>query len=256
MSPSGVFDELMDHAEEELWLSFNQAKAKEHNLSRGESREEGIARFLQSRLPSRFRVTRGEAVDAAGHRTGQLDVVIYDCNRTVPLLTEKSGDVLPAESLLAVVEVKSTLTQAELNKCATAAKAIAQLRPGGVKFSTPREKGRDASDGRPRCQYSVLAYNTDLGSERWCEKEWKRLRKATKSAGINRRNIDRVIVFNRGMLVPPSKTGRASHDEKGMLRHWFLHLTNFVIREADRRSGFDFQDYGRRKREPNWQRLG
>jgi hypothetical protein len=245
----------MDHAEEELWLSFKQARAKEHKLSRGESREDSIAIFLQSRLPSRFRVTSGEAIDALGHRTGQLDIVIYDCNRTVPLLTEKSGDVLPAESLLAVVEVKSTLTQDELDKCAKAAKAIAQLRPGGVKFSTPRQKGKDASDGQPRCQYSVLAYNTDLGGKDWCEKEWNRLRKATKSAEISRRNIDRVIVFDRGMLVPPSKTGNVSDDEKGMLRHWFLHLTNFLIREADRRGGFDFQDYGRRKREPNWKRL-
>jgi uncharacterized protein DUF6602 len=255
MSSDGVFDELMDHAEEELWLSFKRAKAKKHNLSRGESREEGIALFLQSRLPSRFRVTSGEAVDAGGRRTGQLDIVIYDCNRTVPLLTEKSGDVLPAESLLAVVEVKSTLTQNELDKCAKAARAITQLRPGGEKFSAPRQRGRDASDGKLRCQYSVIAYNSDLASDEWCEREWKRLRKATKSAGISRRNIDRVIVFNRGMLVPPSKTGRASNDEKGMLRHWFLHLTNFVIREADRRGGFDFQDYGRRKREPDWKRL-
>jgi hypothetical protein len=55
---------------------------------------------------------------------------------------------------------------------------------------------------QPRCQYSVIAYNTDLARDKWCEKEWKRLRKATRSAGISRRNIDRVIVFNRGMLVP------------------------------------------------------
>ncbi len=149
MSPDGVFDELMDHAEEELWLSFKRARAKEHKLSRGESREEGIVRFLQSRLPSRFRVTSGEAVDADGRRTGQLDIVIYDCNRTVPLLTEKSGDVLPAESLLAVVEVKSTLTQNELDKCARAARAITQLRPGGEKFSTPRQKEGTPPTGSP-----------------------------------------------------------------------------------------------------------
>lgn len=255
MTPPRVFDDLLDSAEDELWLGFERAKAKEHKLSRGESREEGLAGFLQSQLPSRFRVTSGEAIDAKQRRTGQLDIVIYDCNRTVPLLTEKSGDVLPAESLLAVVEVKSTLTQKELEKCAKAAKAISQLRPEGIKFSTPRQKGKDASDGKPRCQYSVIAFKTDLSSKDWCQREWDRLCKATKTAGVSHKNIDRVIVFNRGMLVPPSKAGRASTDERGMLRQWFLHLSNFLVREADRRKAFDFQRYGHRRSEPNWTQL-
>jgi hypothetical protein len=147
MAAQRLFDDVLDRAEEELWVGFERAKAKTHNVLRGISREDALANFLESQLPARFCVTTGEAIDAKERRTGQLDIVIYDGNRTIPLLKEKSGDVLPAESLLAVVEVKSVLTLAELVKCGKAAKAIASLGPHGREFLSPRQSGLDASDG-------------------------------------------------------------------------------------------------------------
>jgi hypothetical protein len=255
MPSQKVFDDVLDRAEEELWVGFERAKAKAHNVLRGTSREDALAGFLESQLPTRFRVTTGEAIDAKEQRTGQLDIVIYDGNRTVPLLKEKSGDVLPAESLLAVIEVKSILTLAELVKCGRAAKAIASLKPHNKEFSPPRQAGLDASDGNHRCQFSVLAFSSDLSKADWCQREWERLEQATAVAEVPVQRIDRVLVLDRGMLVPPSQTGKASSDGKGMLRQWFLHLSNFLVREADRRPAFDFQDYARRRRERGWETL-
>lgn len=212
--------------------------------------------FLEAQLPARFGVTTGEAVDARERRSGQLDVVVYDRELTAPLLREKSGDLLPAESLLAVIEVKSTLTKGELEKAARSAKAVSRLRPYGSKFVTPRQAGLPAADGRYRCQYSVVAFTTDLGNKRWVEKEWARVTAAAVSAGVGVGCLDRVLVLDRGILVPPSSTARVvAGDKKLMLREWFLHMTNFVIREADRRPSFDFQDYGRRRENPGWTRL-
>jgi hypothetical protein len=250
-----TFDKILDFAEEDLWTGFRLASVKQHRSLIGDSREETFSDFLARRLPDRFGVTSGEAVDSREKRTGQLDIVIYDRNLTAPLLREKSGDVLPAESLLAVVEVKSTLTQEELTTCAAAAKKISRLSPYRREFLPPRQEGLDASDGNHRCQYSVIAFKTNLGKGDWVEKEWKRLLKATAQNQVEPERIDRVLVLDRGMLVPPSGSGRATTDGKGMLREWFLHLTNFLIREAERRPPFDFQDYGRRRKNPGWTRL-
>jgi hypothetical protein len=250
-----TFDEILDLAEEDLWTGFHLASVKQHRTLIGDSREESFADFLAMRLPDRFGVTSGEAVDSREKRTGQLDIVIYDRNLTAPLVRGKSGDVLPAESLLAVVEVKSTLTQGELEACAAAAKKIARLSPYRREFLPPRQQGLDASDGNHRCQYSVIAFKTNLGKGNWAEREWERLLKAAKKKKVDPERIDRVLVLDRGMLVPPSGSGRATTDGKGMLREWFLHLTNFLIREAERRPPFDFQDYGRRRKNPGWQRL-
>ncbi len=254
---SKTFDQLLSDAEEQLWLGFKRAGAKRHTVLRGGSREEALADFLTAQLPSRFAVTQGEAVDAKENRTTQLDVIVYDRNLTAPLLSEKSGDLLPAEALLAVVEVKSTLTKAELEKCARAARSLSALQPYGKQFLPPRKAGEAAVDGQPRCLYSVIAFSSDLGETDWAKKEWRRLHAATKAASVDVDRVDRVLVLDRGMLVPPWGRARVSPDQgKGMLREWFLHVTNFLVREASRRPGFDFERYGRKRKNPNWQELG
>lgn len=251
-----TFDELLGHAENELWLGFQRAGLKKHAGSKGRSRERTIASFLEAQLPTRFGVTTGEAIDAKEHRTGELDVIVYDRNTTAPLLTEAAGDLLPAEGLLAVVEVKSLLTGEELRTCAAAAKALSELEPGGKPFLPPRTDGAPADDGRHRCQYSVIAFETNLGETGWASKEWRRVREATTSAGVGVEHIDRVLVLDRGMLVPPSATARTAGSEgRGMLREWFLHLHNFLIREAARRPEYDLQRYGRRRKNPGWEKL-
>jgi hypothetical protein len=207
-------------------------------------------------LPKRFEVTTGEAMDAGERRSGQLDLIIYDRNLTAPLLEESSGDLLPAESLLAVIEVKSKLSKHEMETCSKAAKSLSRLRPYGKEFVAPRKEGVPADDGRHRCQYSIVAFESDLASTEWATKEWARLKAAANEAGVASSRIDRVLVLNRGMLVPPSATARTASDGgKGMLRDWFLHLSNFLVREAERRPIFDFQSYGRRRKNPGWQRL-
>jgi hypothetical protein len=251
-----TFDQLLTSAEDQLWIGFERAQTKQHSVSRGESRENALSAFLASWLPKRFAVTTGEAIDSGERRTGQLDLVIYDRNLTAPLLAEDSGDLLPAESLLAVIEVKSQLTSGELATCARAAKALSHLRPYGKEFVEPRQEGVPADDGRHRCQYSIVAFGTNLSEKDWAEKEWARVTKAVGEAKVSASRIDRVLVLNRGMLVPPSKTARTMPDgAKGMLRDWFLHMTNFLVREAARRPNFDFQAYGRRRKNPNWQKL-
>jgi hypothetical protein len=107
-----TFDQLLESAEEQLWLGFERARAKAHLVSRGTSREGALARFLESQLPAHFGVTTGEAVDSWERRSGQLDVVIYDRNVTAPLLAEASGDLLPAESLYSMTRRSRRSTRA------------------------------------------------------------------------------------------------------------------------------------------------
>jgi hypothetical protein len=46
-----TFDQLLLDAEEQLWLGFRRARAKQHRGSRGASRERGLASFLTGQLP-------------------------------------------------------------------------------------------------------------------------------------------------------------------------------------------------------------
>src|SRR5688572_10764507 len=102
-----------------------------HSLHKGTPREVFIREFLQSHLPENVAIGTGEIIDASsqpGAQRNQFDIVIYkkkypklDCGGGV------SGFLI--ESLIATVEVKSTLTQSDLEQAVKAARNAKALVP-------------------------------------------------------------------------------------------------------------------------------
>jgi hypothetical protein len=87
------------------------------------NRESFCRLFLASHLPPTFRVTTGEILDSQSNTTGQLDVVIVNAiSPRMAIHTSIIGPIM-ADTVLCVVEVKTTITTESL------AKALSQLRP-------------------------------------------------------------------------------------------------------------------------------
>ena len=100
-----------------------------------------------------------------------------------------------------------------------------------------------------------IAFDSDLAEKDWATKEWDRLREAAREAAVHVSRTDRLTVLTRGLVVPPTCTALAATDGKGILRDWFLHLSDFLVREAARRPPYDWDRYGRRPTSSGWQRL-
>jgi hypothetical protein len=162
---------------------------------------------------------------------------------------------MPAEALIAVVEVKSKFTRDEATRCVSAARSLSQLDVYGGNFVASRVGGADATDGAPRCMYSILAFESDLRSANWAANEWRRLREVAGEVDADVSRIDRLTVLSRGLLVPPTCTALPAKDDKGILRDWFFHLSDFLVREAARRPPYDWDRYTRRPRSTGWERL-
>lgn len=76
----------------------------------GTAREEIIRRFLRAHLPKRFEVSTGFAFDSAGRMSQQLDIIIAD-EQACPRFEIPGGKRLyPCEAILAVGQVRSSLT--------------------------------------------------------------------------------------------------------------------------------------------------
>jgi hypothetical protein len=237
-------DNLLRAEETQLWTDFEKSKAFTHRGVKGAAREGSIASFLQQHLPERFVVTTGQAIDSHDRRSTQLDLIVYDRNLSAPLLRgPETGDLVPAEALLAVVEAKSKLTKKDAKACCSAVASLAALRPYGKSLLPPRAGGAAAKEGEVRCQYSVLAFDTDVGRENWASTEWTRLRAAAASEGADLDRIDRVAVLTRGLLIPPDAEAILISEAQGVLRDWFLHLTNFLGRESARRAPYGWRAY-------------
>ncbi len=246
---------LLNRAEDQLWVDFENAGEFSHNGLAGSGREGAVAKFLRAHLPTRFVVTTGQAVDSEEAISTQLDVIVYDSHLSAPLVRSDDAEILPAEALLAVVEVKTTFTLAEAKKCAKAVQTLAGLKPYGKQFTTARTQGQSADDGLPRCMYSVLAFDSNLAADEWVTKEWERIRGAAEAASVDVARIDRVAILKRGLIVPPTCSARTAADDKGVLRDWFLHLSDFLVREATHRRPYDWNRYGRAARDDSWVRL-
>ncbi len=106
-----------------------------------------------------------------------------------------------------------------------------------------RSGGAQADRREVRCQYTVLAFDTDVGAKDWAATEWSRLRTATNARRAQVDRIERVAVLTRGLLIPPDAEAIVIGEQQGVLRDWFLHLTNYLVREAARRAPYDWSAY-------------
>jgi hypothetical protein len=85
-----------------------------HQPTKGGYREALLRRLLRRVLPDRFRVSTGFIYRWNEPPSRQLDVVIWDAQNHSALLEEGEFAILTAESVAAVVEVKSILSAAEM----------------------------------------------------------------------------------------------------------------------------------------------
>ncbi len=116
-----------------------------HPGLRGDATESLIRDFLRKHLPRRFEPVCGCAIGSGGDTSAQTDVIVYDSmNSPRPPTTT---DIIPVESVVSAVEVKTTLRNQLIPKaCADAAKlkaltrnqdVVCQLSPDGVATPLP-----------------------------------------------------------------------------------------------------------------------
>jgi hypothetical protein len=118
-------------------------------------------------------------VDQFNTSSPQLDVLVFDQTRNFSF-SEGTGHVLPAEALLASIEVKSKLDAEEVKKSCIAARKLRALRPFKMELG-----GRDIGSAvqpnkRARYLHCVFAYDTDLSENAWIKHEAKRFRQHQK----------------------------------------------------------------------------
>jgi hypothetical protein len=254
----------MEEAEQSLLAAFRKSGRTSHKGLKGDARAKSIADFLQKRLPSGYGVLcRGEIVDYLDQRSGELDIIIFDKIRNAVLSDEPLW--IPAESLLAYIEVKSVLTKNELRKSYMAAKKISSLRPfkrtftlaGGNTDGAPAKAPQSAEGvvSEPlRCFRTVFAYKTNLKVADWLAREWERILKVTGDIPCTPALIDRILVLNRGMINAPSQIGTDTFAISSVFQQWFINLANFLTRENGRRPPFDWQTYTKTP-VPGWRTL-
>lgn len=247
---SVIFRDVLKQAEEQLALTGRAAANFQHRGIRGDERANAVRQFFADHLPNTFATGKGECIDFKDSRTGQLDFCIFDAATASPIWASEENCLIPAEALYVVVEVKSTLTREELVKCVGSATKVRALRPFKEKFIASPTKG--AVPTAHRCLYIVFAYESNLSTDNWAQKEFDRLREVAAEVGCSVDVVDRIIVLDRGMIRSQVAAAMIREETKGVFLEFYLHVVNFLTRERNRRPEIDWTAYTSKSA---WQKL-
>jgi len=240
--PYTTFEKLLITAEARLWADFQAASEYAQTGDIGDGREATLVKFLQEHLPGRYCVTSGEAIDSRGNQSGQIDIMVYDSSTTRPLLDDGKNVLLPAEALLATIEVKTKLTAVEIKKSILGIKKIRELKPWDSYWGISR-KINEKMDSFPRIFSTIFAYDTDMSKKSWDSREMDRVRIISSENNLPVEYIDRVTVLDRGIFLPASGRAMRPNEAEGVLGVWFFNLVNFLDREVRRRKPFPWDSY-------------
>lgn len=116
-----IIEELVKKSE---IFSVNGDNGVDNPTVKGTLREILISEVLKLFLPPHFGIGSGIVINHYSKQSNQTDVIIYDKRVLPPFVYEGSVGVYPAESVIAVVEVKSFLRDEELKSAENSAKKL------------------------------------------------------------------------------------------------------------------------------------
>jgi len=152
---SGVLQRLQ--AEVEVF-----SRLVRHEGERGRANEVALASVLQAFFPRRLGVGTGLLIDTRDRYSKQSDLVVFDQVDEPTVLAQTTHLLHPIESVVVVVEVKTTLRQDDITDCAAKKEALLNLEPA-----------RRHADGSTHPIFAVLAYdvgmNIDTLKRHWNE---------------------------------------------------------------------------------------
>ena len=116
----------------------------EHQGIKGNYREELLKRYLRDLIPGKYSIGTGIIVDANQEQSKQQDFFIYDNINSPVFLKMEAAQVIPIESVYAVIEVKSVLSKPELEKSAVNIRSVKrlELNPLESKFYIPSKENQ------------------------------------------------------------------------------------------------------------------
>jgi len=116
-------------------------KSLPHSGEKGEEVEKILKEFLNSHLPQRFRATSGILIDNENNISRQTDVIIYDAFSSPIYRSSEKSQIIPYDTAVAVIEIKSCLNKKELGDAYKKISSCKELKKRPLSLSDQRPTG-------------------------------------------------------------------------------------------------------------------
>jgi hypothetical protein len=140
------FQILFDRFRHELDSALERADKEysRHMPSKGDVCEAAVRKYLSETLGSRYAVGHGHIFDSNGKLSNQQDVIIFDDHWSIRLTPRDSGEpsIIPVEAVYATIEVKKTLSSADLREAISNIQSFKSLtrEQVGPDYVTPNKR--------------------------------------------------------------------------------------------------------------------
>lgn len=192
----------------------------------GVYREELLIRFLRLYIPEKFGISSGFIITADGSISHQCDIIVYDKERTPKIQNTERQRFFPIETVLGVIEVKSTIKSiAELNGHLIKLSKLKTFRRS-VQDPTPYKRGVFESSYAPDHIFSdniftfLMCYDFNF---------------ALNPTDINYGDVDQKLWHNMVLSLKDGLLSYQFHETKNLYfsfgrgnqhQHWFLKKDN------------------------------
>jgi len=204
--------QLFKNVSAKLMQEFEETeKTLKFPPDRGGQREEAIRKFLSEKLPRRYGISKGFVVSHEGIQSDQCDVIVYDADTSPIFYTDINQEILPIESVYAVIQVKSRLTPTSLDDAIRNIKSFKQI-PRRDVTSVPLGLGGGISIGynQPINKKLGVLMSYTLGNpydSKPIDEVLTEVIQKIKKESIDKR-IDFVCIIDRGVIVPIKQQGQ------------------------------------------------
>lgn len=106
----------------------------DHQGVKGTGNENVLISLLTKFLPEKYGVDTGIIINSAYVQGRQSDIIIYDKNKIANAFSLTSAKFFPIEAVVAVIEVKTTLTISTFREAAENLKSVIKLANSSCKF--------------------------------------------------------------------------------------------------------------------------
>jgi hypothetical protein len=115
MTEKSTIAGLISKAAKKLHDEFQYIReTNSHSGEKGGETEDKVREFLNGHIPKRFHATAGFVIDVENQMSDHQDVIIYDAQSSPVYRYEGNNQIVSADAVASIIEVKSVLNKSQL----------------------------------------------------------------------------------------------------------------------------------------------
>jgi hypothetical protein len=138
-----------------------------HSGEKGGETEDKVREFLNGHMPKRFHATKGFVIDTDNQMSDHQDVIIYDEQSSAVYKYEGANQIVSADAVAAIMEVKAVLNKSQLEEAFAKIEEVKRLKKHPI--SEMDQKATASTLTTTGTLGIILGFGSDIGLEKLAE---------------------------------------------------------------------------------------